>query len=81
MSAREGGNTHHRPPRPYRCFLIRCWRADDTQTGEESYWRFIVQEAGIGGLRHSFLRLSDVEMYLQTALKFDGEGSAEQQDS
>jgi len=30
--------------RPYRAYLLRCWREGETAPGEEPLWRFSVEE-------------------------------------
>jgi hypothetical protein len=79
MGAGEGTRSHDHQPRPYRCFLVRCWQEDDARAGDEPAWRFTVQEAGEDRFRRSFSRFEDVEMYLETELKVHARHGAEQQ--
>ncbi len=55
-------------PRPYRCFLVRCWLETDVGLGGEPAWRFTIRQAGFGGQRRSFTTIKDVEAYLEAEL-------------
>ncbi len=77
MGATDSTPEARRRDPPYRCFLLRCWLEEGAGPGGEPAWRFMMQEAGAGGLRRSFACLSNVAAYIDASLAVSAKNARE----
>jgi hypothetical protein len=66
---------HEKPP-PYRTYLVRCWQEREAALGEESHWRFWLEEISHKQRKKGFGNLEALFAFLRTELARDeGESS------
>jgi hypothetical protein len=64
MGTAENAARPKTKPRPYRCFLLRCWLEEGLGPDGQPGWRFTVQQAGRDTPRRLFASLNDVATYI-----------------
>ena len=57
---------------PYRAYLLRCWQEGEVAPGQESHWRFWVEEILYERRQKGFSNLGALFAFLQAEL-VDGE--------
>ena len=62
---------HREKNHPYRAYLLRCWREGKAATGQESPWRFSVEEIPGERRRKGFSSLRALITFLRAELAND----------
>ena len=53
---------------PYRAYLLRCWQEGEAAPGQESHWRFWVEEILYERRQKGFSNLGTLFAFLRTEL-------------
>lgn len=62
----------------YRAYLLRCWREEEATPGNESFWRFSVEEILHERRRKGFNNLGALIAFLRTELSSGEEESSDE---
>ena len=64
--------------RPYRAYLLRCWREEKAAPGKEPLWRFSVEEILHERRRKGFNNLGALIAFLQAELSSGEEKASDE---